>query len=189
MEEKIVTFISTSYNETIDVYQFISCLLLQTDSRWKCIIYNDGENDYIKNVVENFNDERIKFINTPKPTKFWGHYNRIDALNNHVDTEYIIQSSIQDYYTPNTVSEILKYRGVDFIYFDCIHNHFQYNILYTEPYKCRIDWGCFAVKTELAKKIGINNPEHPHCDGMFVEDIFSNNITNIKINLVMLVHN
>jgi hypothetical protein len=189
MEEKIITFVAAAHKETIDAYQFISCLLLQTDPRWKCIIYNDGENPYVKQVVEKFNDERIKFINTPEPTKFWGHYNRIDALNNHVDTEYVIQTSIQDYYTPNTVSEILNRRGTDFIYFDCIHNHFQYNVLITLPHQCRIDWGSFAMKTEIAKKIGINNPEHPHCDGMFVEDCFRAGVTNTKINLVMLVHN
>jgi len=84
MEERIITFVAAAYKETVDAYQFISCLLLQTDPRWKCIIYNDGENPYVKEVVEKFNDERIKFVNTPEPTKFWGHYNRIDALNNQI---------------------------------------------------------------------------------------------------------
>ena len=186
--EELITFVATSHKETIEAHQFISSLLLQTNPRWKCIIYNDGENNYIKNLVENFNDKRIKYIETKTPKKFWGHYNRIDALN-YVETEYVIQTSIQDYYTPNTVEQILKHRGTDFIYFDCLHNHFFYEILKTKPIICRIDWGCFALKTELEKNIGINHPENQYCDGLFVEECFRRGISNVKIDLVMTIHN
>ena len=33
MEEKIITFVAAAYNETVDAYQFISCLLLQADPK------------------------------------------------------------------------------------------------------------------------------------------------------------
>jgi hypothetical protein len=129
----MITFIATSYNETYDVYMFISSLKLQRNSNWKCIIYNDGPNDFIKNVVHEFNDDRISYYESPKPMGSWGHYSRQSALN-YVDTEFLIQTSIQDYYIPTSVDEILNAgRLSDLILFDCLHNHLNYNILHSLP--------------------------------------------------------
>lgn len=185
----LVTFIATAYKESLQAYQFLVSLIQQTDIRWKCIVYLDHDNEEIKKIIQNLNDERISWVMSGKNTGFWGHYNRKNALNFLVNTEYIIQASIQDYYTPNTVADILKAYGTDFIYFDCIHNHRNYDVLITTPKACLIDWGTMAVKTDFAKKVGINHPESSICDGLFAEECMLKNPTVYKINKILLVHN
>jgi hypothetical protein len=187
----MITFVATAYKETIDAHQFIASLILQKNPNWKCIIYCDEPNQYIKNTIEYFNDERIRYYQNEIPTKFWGHYNRLHALNNLVDTEFIIQTSIQDYYLPNTVSLISKFKNdYDFIYFNCVHNHFDYNVLDSQPIVAKIDWGSFAIRTEIAKKIGIKNLENNLTDGLFVVDCFKHEkLRYLKINRILTVHN
>jgi hypothetical protein len=186
----MVTFIATSYNETNNAYLFISSLLLQTNGDWKCIIYNDGKNDFIRNVVEYFNDERISYYESSESKGFWGHYNRIDALK-LVTTEFIIQTSIQDYYIPTAVNDILNVSKTnDLILFNCLHHHFQYNILSSVPQINRVDWGSHAIRTDIAKKIGIRLPESSTSDGCFVVDCMSHpDIRYHKIEKVLTVHN
>lgn len=185
----MITFISTTHNEKIEPYLFISSLLLQTDDNWKAIIYSNGVNPNCEAIVKQFNDPRIIYKESQTNTGFWGCYNRIDALMNLVDTDLVCQTSIQDYFTPNAVSEILKNKNFDFIYWNSLHNHFNWNILSAEPIKDKIDWGNFAIKTKIAKAVGINQPEYSGGDYIFVRDSLPHIETKIKINKILTVHN
>lgn len=186
----MITFVAAAYKENLIVAnQFISSMILQSDNRWKCIIYCDAPNPEVAAAVASYNDPRIKLVDNKEPTRHWGHYNRIDALNNLVDTEFVVQTSIQDYYTPNTVKEILERADHDFIYFNCIHNHHKYTILNSELKEGRIDWGSFAVKTSVAKEVGIREPRSSWCDGTFVVHCIAKGIKHIKIDKVLTVHN
>ena len=186
----MITFISTAYKETIDAYCFISSLLLQNNNNWKCIIVCDGYNEYINKICLHFNDSRITFTYSPDITGYWGHYNRKKSLN-LVETEWVIQTSIQDYFTPNAVNEI--YNNVDkydLIYYNSLHNHFDYDILDTELRIGKIDWGNFCIKTDIAKKIGINYPQSNICDGIFIEECLRYPGLKInKINKILTIHN
>jgi len=186
----MITFIATSHNETYSAYMFISSLKLQTKHNWKCIIYNDGPNDFIKNVVTQFNDNRITYYESDKPNGFWGHYSRQSALK-YVDTEFLIQTSIQDYYIPTTVEEILNVSSFsDLILFNCLHNHFNYNVLNSTPKIDRVDWGCHAVRTKIAKSVGIQQPESSTCDGIFVENCLKySGLRYYKIEKILTTHN
>lgn len=187
----MITFIAACYNEVDSVFGFISSMRCQTNPNWKLVIYQNGKNTDIENIVKSFNDSRILYIESENNTGFWGCYNRIHALNEIVDTEYVIQTSIQDYYIPIAVQEILNYAGCDLIYYNCIHNHISHNILETELQISKIDWGCFAIKTNIAKKVGIRFPKEFAADGLFIQDCMSSNIVNntFKINKVLTVHN
>jgi hypothetical protein len=187
----MITFVATAHQEKYESYQFLTSLILQKDTRWKCIVYCDGKNEFIEGVVNLFNDDRITLVSSEHPKGFWGHYNRKDALDNLVDTEFVIQTSIQDYYTPNTVGEILKLSNLyDFIRYSAIHNHIDYNVLEGYPGQSQIDWGMFAVRTTIAKEVGINYVEHPHCDGLFAgECMMVNNIRTCKIDKILTIHN
>jgi hypothetical protein len=186
----MITFLATAYKETVDSYQFISSLMLQKNPNWKCIIHCDEKNEYIEECVKFFNSDKITIINNETPTSFWGHYNRKKTLE-LIDTEFVIQTSIQDYYTPNTVSELMSNLiDCDMVMFNCIHNHFNYKVLDSIPIKCRIDWGSFVLRTDIAKKVGINQPESQYCDGIFVEECMKYpNIRTKKINKILTVHN
>jgi hypothetical protein len=186
----MITFIATAWKETVDSYQFISSLLLQKDERWKCIIYCDEKNEFIENTLKLFNNDKFKLIYNDEKKGFWGHYNRKECLN-IVDTEFVIQTSIQDYYTPNTVGELLgNIQTSDLILFNCIHNHMGFNILDSKPIRNHIDWGSFVIRTEIAKKVGINNPESSICDGLFIEDCLKYPEIRVrKLNKILTVHN
>jgi len=186
----MITFISTSYKETYEAYLFISSLLLQTNKNWKCIIYNDGKNNFVKDVVTHFNDNRISYYESPISRGFWGHYSRIDALD-LVDTEFLIQTSIQDYYIPSAVDDILSMSKIsDIILFNSLHNHFRYKVLSCVPQINRVDWGSHAIRTDIAKKIGIRLPKSSTSDGYFVVDCMNYpGIRYHKIEKVLTVHN
>lgn len=186
----MITFIITSHRETNESHVFISSLLLQTNSNWKCIIFNDGKNDFIKKVINQYNDDRISYYESDTPKGFWGHYNRKSALN-LVQTEFLIQTSIQDYYIPTAVDEILNVtKNNDLILFNCIHNHFNYSVLSCSPRIGRVDWGSHAIRSEIAKKVGIRLPESSLSDGHFVLDCMSYpGIRYHKIEKILTVHN
>lgn len=187
----MITFVATAYKENIEINVFLYSLLLQNIDKWKCIICCDGKNEYIQKKVLEINDSRIKIYTENSPTGFWGHKNRKFALENLVDTEFVIQTSVQDYYCPITVSSILNFSDkFDFIYFNCIHNHKNYNILNSQIKTNFIDWGSFAVRTEIAKKVGIHDTEYSGCDGLFAERCgVYQNVRKIKIDKVFTVHN
>lgn len=186
----MITFIATSYKETYDAYMFISSLKLQTNNNWRCIIFNDGPNEFIKKVVDEFNDDRITYYESDVPMGSWGHYSRQTALN-YVDTEFLIQTSIQDYYIPTTVEDILNVSiSNDLILFNCLHNHFNYGILNSLPKINRVDWGCHAIRTSVAKNVGIQQPESSVCDGIFVENCLKYpGLRYHKIEKILTTHN
>lgn len=188
----MVTFIAVCYNEVDCVLGFISSMKLQTDPRWKLIIYNNGPNKEIFDLVDRHNDDRITYVESKVNTGYWGCYNRIDALNNMVTTDYVIQTSIQDYYLPIAVKSILEQSGnVDLIYYNCLHNHLGFSVLDTELRVSKIDWGCFAIKTRIAKKVGINHPQQDTADGLFIEECLQSRavLSTKKIDKILTVHN
>lgn len=187
----MITFVAAAYRETIESKVFLNSLLVQTNPNWKCIVYCDEPNEYIKNVINDLNDERISYYENQVATGHWGHVNREFALQNLVDTEFVIQTSIQDYYMPIAVDEIMKRTdNHDFIYYNCILNHHNYTLLDTSPRSNFIDWGCFAIRTSIAKRNGIGALTSPTCDGDFVESIFRNqNIRWYKSPKTLTVHN
>jgi hypothetical protein len=186
----MITFIATSHKEKNEAHMFISSLLLQTNPNWKCIIYNDGQNDFIRNVVNKYNDSRISYYESENVTGFWGHHNRKKALD-LVNTDFLIQTSIQDYYIPTAVDDILSQtNNNDLILFNCLHNHFKYSVLYCEPMVGKVDWGSHAIRTSIAKEVGIRFPESSTSDGIFVVDCMSHiGLRYCKIEKILTVHN
>jgi hypothetical protein len=188
----MLTFVATSHKETTQVHIFIYSLLNQVDTKWKCIIFNDGPNDYIDRLVKSISDNRIEFHYSEEVVGNWGNLNRRNALEGLVSTEFVIQASIQDYYIPIAVSEINKFtKDYDFIYFDCLHHHLRYELLNSEPTPGRIDWGSFALRTELVKGTQIQDFSNPMTDGYFVTRCFEKypKLRVKKIQKCLFVHN
>lgn len=182
----MITFVATAFEEKYDAHVFIGSMLCQKNANWNAIIYANGNNAYIKNLIESINDHRIIYKFSEENTGYWGCFNRIKALD-LVNTEYVVQTSIQDYYTPNAVSEILTCNA-DLIHWNGLHNHFNYNILDTQPVMGKIDWGCFAVKTNLQRN-NINAPKSDMADGIFIDELVSKQVSIGKINKILTIHN
>lgn len=189
-----ITFIAPAFNETQSVDVYIGSLLCQTNPNWKTIIYHNGDNKLFRERVNSYKDPRIVYKQSENNNGCYGCFNRIDALNNMVDTEYVVQSSIQDYWLPVAVQAMLEEATkwqADLIHFDCLHNHLGYGVLKSQLEISKIDWCNFAIKTDIAKSVGINNPEAYAADGMFIEDCLRANALSsiIKIDKVLTIHN
>jgi hypothetical protein len=190
--ETMVTFIAPAFNERFETYTFIGSMLCQKDPNWKAIIYHNGPNKWLKYFVESFADSRLTYKESATNTGAWGCYNREDCIQNLVDTEYIVQTSIQDFWIPNAVSAIIEQKGSDFIYWNSINHLAGYhNILESRPEIDHIDWGNFAIKTSIARQIGIRHPEEFTADGLFVTDCMNSGLVNsqVKIPLILTIHN
>jgi len=182
----LVTFIVITYQEEWEPYMFIGMLKSLKSPDWKAIIWHDGPNQRTRKIVESFNDGRISYIESENRGA-WGCYNRIEALN-MVESEYVIQTTIQEYYSPLTLDIIRKNSEHDFIYWPCPHHHYEYALLDTKPEILKIDWSNFAVRTEIAKKVGIKNPSSYTADGEFVEDVFNSGLVNSAIKLGQILN-
>lgn len=188
----MVTFIAPAFNERIESYIFIGAMLCQQDTNWKAIIYHNGPNKWLRYFVDSFADKRLTYRESPVNSGAWGTFNRIDAINNWVDTEYVVQTSIQDYWFPNAVKCIGEHQDMDFIYWNSINHLTGYErLLDCEPIINRIDWGNFAIKTEIARKVGINKPEEFTADGLFVTDCVNSGLIHrqLKLNQILTIHN
>lgn len=187
----MITFILPAHNEKYDPYISLGSLLCQTNRNWKAIVYHNGINNQLRDLIETLNDPRIQYYYTIEDSGFWGAKNRVDALSK-VDTEYVINSSIQDYWLPHAVQTILNRNRNDIIYWQSINHLTGYqNILDSTLEIGNTDWGNFAVKTEIAKKVGINYPEEFTADGLFVKDLLNSDLVNTKekINHILTIHN
>jgi len=189
----MVTFVAPAFNEEYDPYVFIGSMLCQTNPDWHAIIYHNGPYTRLKFLVESFADSRLTYLQSPTNTGAWGCYNRIDAINNHVSTDFIIQTSVQDYWLPSAVDLITKQaQDHDLIYWNSVNHQIKYaQFLDCEPVKNRIDWGNFAIRSSIAKAVGIQHPEEFTADGMFVEDCIQSNLirSSVKIPQILTIHN
>lgn len=189
MSIPIVTFVVITFREEWEPYMFIGMLKCMKSPNWKAIIWHDEMHPRLKKIVEDFGDDRITYIETENRGA-WGAYNRIDALE-LVDTEFVVQCTIQEYYIPMFINYIEANQSNDFIYWPCTHHSFRYEILNAEPKRAHIDWSNFAIRTHIARKVGINYPEAYMGDGLFVEDCIASGLIKkkVKINKILNIKN
>ena len=186
----IVTFVVITYKEQWEPYMFIGMLKCMKNPNWKAIIWHDGPNPEMRAIFEAFGDERIQYIENEENKGSWGCYNRMEALK-MVDTEFVIQTTIQEYYLPITVDVIEELKSNDLIYWPCIHHSFGYGIVNAEPVRGKMDWSNFALKSHIARKVGIKHPDAYMADGLFIEDVMASNLVKkkMKLNRILNVKN
>jgi len=196
----MITVVATAFKEKNSLPMFIGSLLCQTNNNWKAIIFHNGIDAEMENIFDTITDlypdldinNKFEFFFCEENNGFWGAKNRDFVLKNLVDTKYILNSSVQDYFVPIAIEEILKAGDADLIYFNSINHLFGYERPLDSKLETGwIDWGNFAVKTEIAKQVGINKPEDFCADGHFVQDLLKSGSINIKykINKILTIHN
>jgi glycosyltransferase involved in cell wall biosynthesis len=189
----MITFIATSHGESAQYRPFIDSILAQKDTNWKAIVYNNGSNPQLKEWVEAIGDTRLSYVESTKDTGQWGTINRADAIQRLVDTEYVVNTSVQDYYTQNTVQELNKaiQEGHDLISWRGINHLFSFCEVNGELAFGMIDWGQWCVKTDYIRKTGIVNGREFASDWFTLKAIIdSRQIKNYKkINSILHIHN
>jgi glycosyltransferase involved in cell wall biosynthesis len=191
----IIEFIIPTYTRVNHLMCIISSIAAQTSPNWKIHVISDASPDGILNKIIDFwnYDERIKFTILDKRSNDWGHTPRNFGLNESKQ-EWVVMSGEDNYYAPIFVEEFLKEVDdkTNFIFCNMVTN---YNNQQYIPMQCKIelgfiDIGCFMVRPELAKQIGIEVKYKEIADGVLADKYVKKFGGKIKqILKVLYVHN
>lgn len=187
-----ICFVAPAFNEKRHQCPIVESLLNQTDNRWKLLVYHNGPcTSDMQEWISSYNDPRIQYTESLMNTGQWGTANRADAIARLVNTPYIVNTSVQDYYIQIAVAEIMKCisAGMEFIHWQAINHLFNYSILSGEIAFGHLDWGQVCVKTELLKKVGIVKPQEFCSDWFTFQTVLPLCKKKQKINQVLTVHN
>jgi len=189
-----ITFVACAHNEVRHNRPFIDSILNQIDPNWTAIIYHNGPNQEMKDYVSSYNDERLVYMESDTDEGNWGTANRQRAID-ICTTPWIVQSSIQDYWLPQAVkyiNECIEQNRPQIIVWDSI-NHLVGPCLKLDGQlawsKC--DWGQFALRTPIAKQVGIQRGDVYCGDWAFVSDVLKSGSIkkSMKIGAILTIHN
>lgn len=188
-----VDFIIPTYQRYDQLRCMLYSLIAQYDPDWSAqVIIDDIENNTIVNIIKNINDNRISYTFTGQRYNDWGHTPR-EIGKQQSNSQYIIMTGDDNYYTPTTVSEIKQATNINslpaLVYWDMIHSHFNYKLLECKLMFDHIDMGAFATRNDIAKTIKLDNTFT--ADGMFIHNLLTryNDELKIKIPKVLFIHN
>jgi hypothetical protein len=189
----LVDFIVPTHYRINELRLMLSSLKAQQCDEWIATVMID--NVYCKEIeqlVHSFCDDRIRYFYMDKRYDDWGHTPR--QIGKQLSKcKYVIMTGDDNYYTPNTVSEIKNiaddYGDPEFIYWNMIHSHYNYAFFDCRVAFNHIDMGAFATRNDIAKSIKLSTIYA--ADGVFVDDInrLYSNAKKIKIDKVLFVHN
>lgn len=185
----MITFVLLAHNEVNDPYVSLGSLLCQTNPNWKAIVFHNGINYDMHRMIVSLHDRRITYVET-HANNGTDTINRETAFRQLVNTEWVVSSSIQDYFLPKTVESILSVADKsDFIHWNGINHLYHDNHIHnTKPEPTFIDWSNMAIRTELAKQINLVHRFH-QADGQFALSVMETNPRVVKIDKCLVVHN
>jgi len=187
----IIEFIIPTYNRINPLHSILASLVAQTNDNWiATIVVDDVENDIVKNIVSKFDTDKIKYIFTDQRYNDWGHTPREIGKQQAIG-DYIIMTGDDNYYVPVFIDELMKVISEKpaMIYWDMVHNHYDYSYFRCSPYVSHIDMGAFATRKDIAQQIELGKGYA--ADGYYVRDICDKfpNEKIVKIEKVLFVHN
>lgn len=198
--EPQLTIIATAYGEPEHNRVFVDSMLNQTYKDFRIVIIHNGENSTFREWCNGDayqygkigSNKNFLYRESSLNTGNWGIENRIAALNG-CDTEYILQTSIQDYYIPIFIEEVTKAMESkpDIITFPALNHIFGYATVPGILAHSRIDWGQFILRTEVAKQGTIMTGPIPCADWYYLEDIMKKGLlkNHIHIPKILTIHN
>jgi glycosyltransferase involved in cell wall biosynthesis len=200
-----ITFIVSSYDRPAMLRLMLSCLQVQTEKDWECIIANNNpypaQNSEQQWVISQFNDPRFIYKNP----KLKDAYESIWALAPESRGDWLCFPSDDCYYVPQFAERMWKLvtsnPAFDFVYCDMIYDprpsegRDWYAVVNTSPNQGAIDKAGFLVRKSLFLKVGWRNVEGQSAllqgsrDGMLAEDLARRGTPMVKAKGIMLVHN
>ena len=168
------------------------------------VILHDGPDQQHQDIVQPYVDKYPHITYHQSKTRYndYGHSLRQWALDDFVDTDWVLQTNDDNYYVPiflNECDSIIKLKpDTEMVLLDCLMNtpiynstrYLPYSIQFTFPKKCYIDMGSFIVKSSIINTVGFTSRSFA-ADGILIDDIKTAypNLNIIKINQTLCVHN
>lgn len=184
----VIEFIIPTYNRYYPLHCLLSSLLTQTSPNWRAIVVIDDEKLWDNLPIQ---DDKIKYICTGKRYNDWGHTPR-EIGKQQSTADYIIMTGDDNYYVPTFVEEVLKISSSlpGIIYWNMVHNYFQYSAFYCRLQTWQIDMGAFALRNDIAKQLHLITSKID-ADGELIEEYKKKfpNEKSIKIEKILYVHN
>ena len=186
-----VDFIIPTYDRIDLLRCTIASLVAQYNKDWAAnIVIDDTHNDDIVNMINQFNDPRIKYTFLDRRYNDLGHTPR-EVGKQMSEAEYIIMTGDDNYYTPNFVDELDKAskNKPGLIYWNMVHSHFDYQFFDSRLGNNQIDMGAFATRNDIAKQIELG--KRYDADGYYILDYLTKfpQQPNLKIEKILFVHN
>lgn len=155
---------------------------LQTDQRFKLFICHDGPTTEREDRM-NIDDLELRgnesLITWRERRRAWGAYCRKDLLG-LIDPEehpYIFMCCADDQINGRLVETVFREMdgNTDMVMWLLAHHHYGHKPipLGTWPTLSRCDWSSGVIRTEIAQKAGINQPDEYAGDGFYWQDCFS----------------
>lgn len=201
MQSNILTIIAPAYQEKSYNMVFIDSMLNQTrQGGWKAVCIHNGpaDNDsgFAYRCKELLDDKRLRFKSSLENTGKYGCNNRQWCIDT-CSTEYILQTSVQDYWLPQAMEYIigtLEKNRPDILIWNSI-NHLvgPCQVLNSELEWSKVDWGNFCIRTDIAKKVGINHGDAYCADWGFIVDVLQSGLVDknkiMKLPYILTIHN
>ena len=187
-----IEFIIPTYNRVKQLYVILSSLVAQIDDNWKAtIVVDDVENNRVKDIVSKFDSKNIHYMFLGKRYNDWGHTPR-NIGKQASSSDYIILTGDDNYYVPTFISElnqIISNEKVGLIYWDMIHNGYNYKHFNTRINDGYIDMGAFATRRDLSQQIDLTKSYS--ADSKYVKKFIKNfpDEKIVKIKKILFVHN
>lgn len=194
----IIEFIIPTFNREKQLVSMLASLVAQTEDNWLATIVVDdnGSSQYdwkgfrIEKIISKFDTDKIKYIFTGQRWNDYGHTPREMGKQASV-ADYIIMTGDDNYYVPTFIKELNNVISTSpgMVYWNMIHNGYDYT-----PFICRvedgyIDMGAFATRRDLAQQIQLGKE---YCaDGYYTMNFCKKFPEEkiIKIEKILFIHN
>jgi glycosyltransferase involved in cell wall biosynthesis len=191
-----IEFVIPTYDRIDHLMCVISSIKAQTSPNWRIHVVADSPPPTVQlgKIAMYFEDDkRIRFTVLKERSNDWGHTPRNFGLKNCKE-EWIIMTGEDNYYAPIFVEEFLKEQDkeTNFVFCNMVTNFTNNQYI---PMQCKIelgfiDIGCFMVRPELAKQIGIETKYKEIADGVLADKYIKRFGGKVKqILKVLYVHN
>lgn len=183
--------------------QIISSLLCQTHKNWELLLIHNGPCDNnLKQVVSNYKDKRVKFIEYQENTGSWGHKLRNWALEElrenrlSENAAYVVITNADNYHAPVFTEYLIRgfkrsHTAVATYCDSMVHNYKDWQVIPVKFEKGYIDCAGVMVKKEIATEVGWRDTDSHSSDWTYFSDIASRYSPRnfIPVRGCLLMHN
>lgn len=191
---KTLSICATAFQEPYYKQAFISSMLSQTVQRgWSATVFHNGPNPELRESMKTISNPTYRESETN--TGQWGTVNR-QTMIDECTTDYILQTSVQDYWLPQAMEYILQglEREPDILIFNSI-NHLvaPCQVLDSSLAWSKCDWGNVVLKSSIAKAVKIRTGDVYCGDWAYFSDILGTGLVDVKkvlkLNAILTIHN